>query len=103
MTAHDNELAATLDAIKGEPRTRGEQLDALTALTERDPDTAELLDHLCIQADRIVEFIDALGPALVQFSTIGEQLAASGPMGLIGMLMGGAPEAAEVEPEAIGS
>ena len=95
MTAHDTTSAVDLDvellAIAGEKLTRAEQLDHLVALTEGgDPDLAALLDHLCIQTTRLVEFVDALGPALEGFADMGEQLMGGGMMGMIMSMMGGA-------------
>ena len=90
-TAHDGTLTLSdaVAQITGQPLTRGEQLDALATLSETEPEIAAMLDHLAIQSDRTVAFIDALGPALESFADMGEQLMGGGMMGMLGMMMGG--------------
>jgi len=88
-TAHDIDLSHALDEITGHPLTRAEQLECLATISETQPDLAAMLDHLAIQSDRTVAFIDALGPALESFADMGEQLMGGGMMGMLGMMMGG--------------
>ena len=77
------------DVIGRRPLSLADQLAALEALSEGgDPELAELLDHLCHQLDHVVTFVDALAPALLGLTELGEQLASGGPMALLGMLSG---------------
>ncbi len=87
---HDDAPVELLDpdgnVIGRRPLSLSEQLEALEAISLESPELAAVLDHLCHQLDHVAQFVDALAPALLQFADIGEQLAAGGPMALLGML-----------------
>ena len=88
MSANPEVLDPSGDVIGRRPLDTAELLELLEALSLDEPNLAAVLDHLTVQVDHVVQFVDALAPMLVGFSEMSEQIASGGVVGLLGALSG---------------